>query len=150
MQIHRVRGNDLKDALQRARRSYGESALVISHEVQGDGGVTLAVAQRPPLSNSSGFPIAALAAATERPSRVIGWHWASPPVIMRFAEIVVTRDTDPEAVTRVEAAARQCGKNPIVVQDGHVTVPTGAGLGFEIDHRLLDDVTTHIELHDAG
>ena len=47
MQIHRVRGNDLKDALQRARRSFGESALVISHEVLGDGGVTLAVAQRP-------------------------------------------------------------------------------------------------------
>lgn len=50
MQIHRVRGNDLKDALQRARKSYGEGALVISHEVLGDGGVTLAVAQRPPLA----------------------------------------------------------------------------------------------------
>ena len=68
-------------------------------------------------SNSSGFPIAALAAATERPALVVGWHWASPPVIMRFAEIVVTRDTDPQAVSRVEAAARACGKNPIVVQD---------------------------------
>jgi len=68
-------------------------------------------------SNSSGFPITALAAATGRPSRVVGWHWASPPVIMRFAEIVVTRDTDPEAVSRVEKAARACGKNPIVVQD---------------------------------
>ncbi|MDX2379851.1 MAG: enolase C-terminal domain-like protein, partial [Acidimicrobiia bacterium] len=46
--------------------------------------------------------------------------------------------------------ARDIVTDPIVVQDGHVTVPTGAGLGFEIDHRLLDDVTTHIELHDAG
>jgi 3-hydroxybutyryl-CoA dehydrogenase/3-hydroxyacyl-CoA dehydrogenase len=36
---------------------------------------------------------------------------------MRFAEIVVTRDTDPEAVSRVEEAARACGKNPIIVQD---------------------------------
>src|SRR5262249_24319388 len=27
-------------------------------------------------SNTSGFPIAALAAATDRPDRVIGWHWA--------------------------------------------------------------------------
>jgi flagellar biosynthesis GTPase FlhF len=48
MQIHRVRGNDLKDALQRARRNYGEAALVLSHERTSDGGVTLAVAQRPP------------------------------------------------------------------------------------------------------
>lgn len=46
MQIHRVRGNDLKDALQRARRNYGEGALVISHERTEDGGVSLAVAQR--------------------------------------------------------------------------------------------------------
>ncbi|MBW2268863.1 MAG: 3-hydroxyacyl-CoA dehydrogenase family protein [Deltaproteobacteria bacterium] len=68
-------------------------------------------------SNSSGFPIAALSAATERPTRVIGWHWASPPVIMRFAEIVVTQETDPAVVRRVEEAARACGKNPIVVQD---------------------------------
>src|ERR1017187_6101565 len=29
-------------------------------------------------SNTSGFPIAALAAATDRPGSVIGWHWASP------------------------------------------------------------------------
>jgi flagellar biosynthesis GTPase FlhF len=48
MKIHRVRGNDLRDALQRARRSYGEGALVISHETEADGGVTLAVARRTP------------------------------------------------------------------------------------------------------
>ena len=29
-------------------------------------------------SNTSGFPIAALAAATNRPASVVGWHWASP------------------------------------------------------------------------
>ena len=27
-------------------------------------------------SNTSGLPITALAAATDRPDRVIGWHWA--------------------------------------------------------------------------
>jgi 3-hydroxybutyryl-CoA dehydrogenase/3-hydroxyacyl-CoA dehydrogenase len=68
-------------------------------------------------SNSSGFPIAALAGATDRPERVLGWHWASPPVIMRFAEIVVTPATDPGAVARVEAVARACGKHPVVVKD---------------------------------
>lgn len=68
-------------------------------------------------SNSSGFPIAALSAATERPGRVLGWHWASPPVLMRFAEIVVTDATDADAIERVRGAASQCGKNPIVVKD---------------------------------
>src|ERR1700682_3132294 len=44
-------------------------------------------------SNTSGFPIAALAAATDRPEAVIGWHWASPAPVMRFAEIVRTKVT---------------------------------------------------------
>jgi len=68
-------------------------------------------------SNSSGFPIAALAGATDRPERVLGWHWASPPVIMRFAEIVVTPVTDPAATACVEQVARACGKHPVVVKD---------------------------------
>lgn len=49
MQIHRVRGNDLKDALKRARRTYGEGAVVISQETTPDGATTLAVAERPPI-----------------------------------------------------------------------------------------------------
>ena len=68
-------------------------------------------------SNSSGFPIAAIQAVTNRPDQVIGWHWASPPVIMRFAEIVVTEQTSPEAIATVETVARGCGKNPVVVKD---------------------------------
>jgi 3-hydroxyacyl-CoA dehydrogenase len=68
-------------------------------------------------SNTSGFPIAALAAATGRPERVIGWHWASPPVVMRFAEIVVTDATSQETVAAVCAVAAACGKNPQVVKD---------------------------------
>jgi 3-hydroxybutyryl-CoA dehydrogenase len=68
-------------------------------------------------SNTSGFPIAALAAATDRPDRVIGWHWASPPVVMRLAEIVVTRETSDETVDAVRAVATRCDKNPVVVKD---------------------------------
>ena len=68
-------------------------------------------------SNTSGFPIAALAAATDRPGRVLGWHWASPPAVMPFAEIVVTDHTQPEIAKAVEAVASRCGKNPVVVKD---------------------------------
>ena len=68
-------------------------------------------------SNSSGFPIAALAATTDRPEQVLGWHWASPPVVMRFAEIVRTQATSEAAIATVTRAARDCGKNPIVVHD---------------------------------
>jgi 3-hydroxyacyl-CoA dehydrogenase len=68
-------------------------------------------------SNTSGFPIAALAAATERPARVIGWHWASPPPVMRMAEIVVTPQTSEAAQRLVCDVAARCGKNPVVVRD---------------------------------
>jgi 3-hydroxybutyryl-CoA dehydrogenase len=68
-------------------------------------------------SNTSGFSIAGLAAATDRPEQVIGWHWASPPVVMRFAEIVRTNDTREAVIERVCDVARACGKNPIVVAD---------------------------------
>jgi 3-hydroxybutyryl-CoA dehydrogenase/3-hydroxyacyl-CoA dehydrogenase len=68
-------------------------------------------------SNTSGFPIAALAAATDRPERVIGWHWASPAPVMRFAEIVRTSVTTDEAINTVCDLATRCGKNPVVVND---------------------------------
>jgi 3-hydroxyacyl-CoA dehydrogenase len=68
-------------------------------------------------SNTSGFPIAALAAATERPGLVIGWHWASPPVVMKFAEIVVTAETSEAATKLVRDTAEACGKHPVVVKD---------------------------------
>jgi len=68
-------------------------------------------------SNTSGFSIAAIAAATGRPDRVIGWHWASPAVVMRFAEIVRTRETADTTIDRVREIATACAKNPIVVND---------------------------------
>jgi 3-hydroxybutyryl-CoA dehydrogenase len=68
-------------------------------------------------SNTSGFSIGGLAATTDRPEQVIGWHWASPPVVMRFAEIVRTKQTAEPVIERVCEIARDCGKNPIVVND---------------------------------
>jgi 3-hydroxybutyryl-CoA dehydrogenase len=68
-------------------------------------------------SNSSGFPIAALAAATDRPDRVIGWHWASPAPVMRLAEIVRGPDTSDATVATVQRLAAAAGKHPIVVKD---------------------------------
>jgi 3-hydroxybutyryl-CoA dehydrogenase len=68
-------------------------------------------------SNSSGFPIAAMAAATDRPDRVVGWHWASPAPVMKLAEIVRARSTSDETVDTVVRLAAGAGKNPVVVKD---------------------------------
>jgi len=68
-------------------------------------------------TNSSGFPIASLADATDRPGKVMGWHWASPVPVRQLAEIVVTPTAEPDAVALVVDTAVACGKNPIVVKD---------------------------------
>ena len=77
-------------------------------------------------SNSSGFPISAMAAATERSDRFIGWHWASPAPVMKLAEIVRGRETSQETVDTVVSLAESAGKNPVVISDtdsnwGYVT-----------------------------
>ena len=77
-------------------------------------------------SNSSGFSIAALGAATDRPDRMVGWHWASPAPVMKLAEIVRGPLTSSDTVDTVVRLAGAAGKNPVVVNDtdsswGYVT-----------------------------
>lgn len=68
-------------------------------------------------SNSSGFPIAAIAAVTQRPERVVGWHWASPAPVMKLAEIVRGPETSDATIDLVVRLAANAGKNPVVVND---------------------------------
>ena len=93
-------------------------------------------------SNTSGFPIAALAAATDRPALVVGWHWASPPPVMRFAEIVVTSETEDATRDAVCEVATRCGKNPVVVKD----LPTAWGfVANRIYFAMLREATQVVE-----
>jgi 3-hydroxyacyl-CoA dehydrogenase len=68
-------------------------------------------------SNTSGFPIGQIAEVTKRPELVIGWHWASPPLVMRLAEIVRSADTSDATVQTIVDVATACGKNPVVITD---------------------------------
>jgi len=72
-------------------------------------------------SNSSGFPISAMGAVTERRDRFIGWHWASPAPVMKLAEIVRGRETSQETVDTVVSLAESAGKNPVVITDTDTT-----------------------------
>ncbi|MBW2423357.1 MAG: 3-hydroxyacyl-CoA dehydrogenase family protein [Deltaproteobacteria bacterium] len=103
-------------------------------------------------SNSSGFPVAAMAAATDRPTRVLTWHWASPPVVMKFAEIVVTPATDPAAVELVRETALACGKHPVVVKDvatswGYVANRIYAAMMREAARVVEEGVASHEEVN---
>ncbi|MFO0689882.1 MAG: 3-hydroxyacyl-CoA dehydrogenase family protein [Myxococcota bacterium] len=103
-------------------------------------------------SNSSGFPLAALAAATNRPARVVVWHWASPPAVMKFAEIVVRPETSPETIETVKQLARSCGKNPVVVKDnpmawGYVANRIYAAMLVEAGRVVAEGTATHAEVN---
>lgn len=103
-------------------------------------------------SNSSGFPLAALAAATDRPSRVLVWHWASPPVVMKFAEIVVRDDTDDAAVETVRQLASDCGKHPVVVKDhpmawGYVANRVYAAMIQEASRVVNEGIASHEDVN---
>jgi 3-hydroxybutyryl-CoA dehydrogenase len=103
-------------------------------------------------SNSSGFPLAALAAATNRPERVIVWHWASPPVVMKFAEIVVRDETEPEVIERVRSLAAEAGKHPVVVKDqpmawGYVANRVYAAMIQEAGRVVAEGVASHEDVN---
>lgn len=103
-------------------------------------------------SNTSGFPIAALAGATERPDRVIGWHWASPPPVMKLAEIVATEETSEASVRAICELAAACGKNPVVVKDtatswGFVANRVYAAMLREAARVVDEGIATHEQVN---
>ena len=68
-------------------------------------------------SNTSSIPIATLAAATERPDRVIGMHFFNPVPVLKLVEIVRGRDTSNETAETITQLARDLGKTPAVAND---------------------------------
>jgi 3-hydroxybutyryl-CoA dehydrogenase len=99
-------------------------------------------------SNSSGLSVTAMAAGTGRPGKVLTWHWASPPVVRRFAEIVRTPRTEQSAVDAVVAVAKRCGKNPVVINEserrwGYAANRIYAALVAEAERVVADGVATH-------
>jgi len=68
-------------------------------------------------SNTSSIPIATLAAATDRPDKVIGMHFFNPVPVLELVEIVRGRDTSDETATAITELARELGKTPAVAND---------------------------------
>jgi 3-hydroxybutyryl-CoA dehydrogenase len=68
-------------------------------------------------SNTSSIPIASLAAATERPDRVIGMHFFNPVPVLPLVEIVRGKETSDETAEAITELARELGKTPAVAND---------------------------------
>jgi len=68
-------------------------------------------------SNTSSIPISTLAAATNRPDRVIGMHFFNPVPMMSLVEVVRGHETSDETAAAITELARELGKTPAVAND---------------------------------
>jgi 3-hydroxybutyryl-CoA dehydrogenase len=68
-------------------------------------------------TNTSALSVAAIAAATHHPSRVIGLHFFNPAPLMALVEVVATPDADPVVVDRAVRLMADWGKTPVRTAD---------------------------------
>jgi 3-hydroxybutyryl-CoA dehydrogenase len=68
-------------------------------------------------SNTSSLPITEIAAATNRPEKVIGMHFMNPVPVMRLVEIIRGLQTAEEVYQSIESLTKSLQKVPIEVND---------------------------------
>ena len=68
-------------------------------------------------TNTSSISIGELAAATQRPSQVIGMHFMNPVPVMKLVEVINSKETDPLVTKTIVSLTEQLGKIPCVVND---------------------------------
>lgn len=95
-------------------------------------------------SNTSSLSLTEMAAACQRPERVIGLHFFNPPPVMELLEVVVAEQTGAGTVERAVELAGRWGKTPIVVKDvpGFASSRLGIILGMEAIRMLESGVAS--------
>lgn len=93
-------------------------------------------------SNTSSIPIMKLAAATSRPSHVLGLHFFNPVPVLSLVELVPSLLTDSAVAERVsEFAANTLGKHVIRSQDR---------AGFVVNALLVPFLLSAIRMVESG
>ncbi len=68
-------------------------------------------------SNTSSLSIASIAAATDRPERVVGMHFFNPVPVMVLVEVIAGPLTAPAVASATADLARRLGKIPVMAAD---------------------------------
>jgi 3-hydroxybutyryl-CoA dehydrogenase len=68
-------------------------------------------------SNTSSISITKIAAATQRPTKVIGMHFFNPVPVMKLVEIIRGYATSSEVTQRIMDLSKRLGKVPVEVKD---------------------------------
>jgi 3-hydroxybutyryl-CoA dehydrogenase len=94
-------------------------------------------------TTTSSLPVIECAAATSRPTDVIGLHFFNPAPVMKLVEIVRTISTAEDVVATSDALCRKIGKHPVHCTDR---------AGFIVNALLfpyLNDAVSMLEAHYA-
>jgi 3-hydroxybutyryl-CoA dehydrogenase len=92
-------------------------------------------------TNTSTFPIIALATATRRPDKVIGTHFMNPPPLIHGVEIIKSLMTSEETVKQTDEFVRSLGKEPIEVKDSP---------GFVVSRMICLVMNEAVRMHEEG
>lgn len=102
-------------------------------------------------SNTSSLSITEIAAATNRPDRVIGMHFFNPAPIMKLVEIIKGQKTSDEVCNTISELAKSVGKVPVMVNEApgfvvnRILIPlVNEGIGI-----LADGVASRDEIDEA-
>ena len=68
-------------------------------------------------TNTSSLSVTAVAAAIERPERIVGMHFFNPPALMELVEIVAGDESGEPALELATEVARGMGRTPIRARD---------------------------------
>jgi 3-hydroxybutyryl-CoA dehydrogenase len=94
-------------------------------------------------TTTSSLPVIACAAATSRPSDMVGLHFFNPAPVMKLVEVVHTISTAPDVIATAHAVCAAVGKHP---------VHCGDRAGFIVNALLfpyLNDAVKMLEAHYA-
>jgi 3-hydroxybutyryl-CoA dehydrogenase len=92
-------------------------------------------------SNTSSIPITRLAAATNRPEKVVGMHFFNPVPVLALVELVTTLKTAHETAATARAYAEKLGKTVIHAKDR---------AGFVVNMLLIPYILSAIRMFEAG
>lgn len=92
-------------------------------------------------SNTSSFPIAAMAQASGRPKQFVGLHFFNPVQLMKLVEVVRTNETTDEVFAAARAFGETCGKSPVACKD----TP-----GFVVNRLLVPYMAEAMKMLDRG
>ena len=68
-------------------------------------------------TNTSSISITQIAAATDRPEKVIGMHFMNPVPIMKLIEVIKGYSTSNEVLNTIMELSKKLGKTPVEVND---------------------------------